>query len=139
MRHSRAPSKPALSGESMVQPSPRAAGTPQGGFAWLSAGVVDTASTKTAARPRRRTRLLPSRMLPSPFPLLRRRRDRDFHRRPLQHLLMESVEFWIGLAPAAIGKAEIRITEHANKADLRYVERPGQHVRLVLEARHAGP
>src|SRR6476620_9957247 len=118
MAHSRPLSRPTLSGESMVQPSPRAAGTPQDGFAWLSAGVADTASTKTAARPRRRNRLLPSRMLPSPFPLLRRRRDRDFHRRPLQHLLMESVELRIGLAPAAIGKAKIGIAQHANKADL---------------------
>ena len=36
---------------------------------------------------------------------------------------MEGVELRIGLAPAAIGEAEIGIAEHADKADLRDVER----------------
>ena len=58
------------------------------------------------------------------IPALRRRRHRDLHRRPLQHLLIEGVEFWVGLAPAAIGKAEVGIAEHANKSDLHDVERP---------------
>src|SRR6266478_1962506 len=71
--------------------------------------------------------------------LLRRRRDRDFHRGPLHHLLMEGVELRIGLAPAAIGKAEIGIAEHADEADLRDVERAVEDVGHVLEARHAGP
>src|SRR5665647_3828206 len=70
---------------------------------------------------------------------LRRRRQRDLHRRPLQHLLMEGIELRIGLAPAAIGKAEIGIAEHAGKRDLRDVERARQHVGLVLENCHAAP
>src|SRR3954463_1567223 len=69
----------------------------------------------------------------------RRRRRRDLHRRPLQHFLMERIEFWIGLAPAAIGKAEIGITEHANEADLGDRERTRQHFGLLLEMRHAAP
>src|SRR6266516_3758340 len=124
MRHSRAPSRPTLSGESMVQPSPRAAGTPQAGFVWPSACVADAASTKTAAKPRRRNFLPTSPMLPSPLLWLRRRRDRDLYRRSLQHPLMESVELRIGLAPAAIGKAEIGIAEYAYEPDLYDIERP---------------
>src|SRR6185312_12596728 len=139
MRHSRAPSRPTPSGESIVQPSPRAAGTPQAGFVWPSAQVVDKANAKTAVKPRRRNFLLPSRMQPSLFLLLCRGRYRDFHRRPLEHLPVKRVELRIGLAPAAIGEAEVGIAEHANKADLRDVERPRQHVGLVLESRHAGP
>src|SRR5258705_12734641 len=139
MRHSRTLSRPTLSGQSMVQPSPRVAGTPQAGFVWPSACVADAASTKTAAKRRRRYGLLPSRMLPSPFPLLRRRWDRDLYRRSLQHSLMEGVELRIGLAPAAIGKAEIGIAEHAYEPDLYDIERPRQHLRLVLESRHADP
>src|SRR5689334_18519563 len=81
----------------------------------------------------------PSRLTLSVPSISRRRRYRDFHRRPFHHLLIEGVELRVGLAPAAIGKAEIGIAEHADEADLGDVERPGQYVRLVLEARHAGP
>src|SRR3979490_1688249 len=52
---------------------------------------------------------------------------------------MEGVETRVGLAPAAIGKTEIGIAEHADEADLYDVERPRQHVGLLVEARHALP
>src|ERR1700732_3783082 len=73
------------------------------------------------------------------FPRLRRRRHGYLDRRPRQHLFVEGIELRIGLAPAAIGKAEIGIAEHAGERDLRDVERARQHLRLILEARHAAP
>src|SRR4051812_23670969 len=114
MAHNRSPSRPELSGVAMFQPSSSAVGTPQ-----AACVCAMGTSRRAAARARRRNGLPSSRMLPPPFWLLRRRRDRYFHRRPLQHFLMEGVEFWVGLAPAAIGKAEIGIAEHADQADLR--------------------
>src|SRR5437868_14086569 len=104
----------------MLQPSSSAVGVPQAGLLCPRAGA-EAASSRAAAIARRRHLLLPSRMLPSPFSMLRRRRDRNLHGRPLQHLLVERVEFWIGLAPAAVGKAEIGIAEHADEADPRKV------------------
>src|SRR6478672_13110924 len=96
-------SRPTLSGEAMVQPSPSAVGVPQGGLV-CAQPVAVVANKNPAVRPRRRNLLLPSRMLPSPIGLCRWW-GRDLHRRPLQHLLMEGVELRINLAPAAIGKA----------------------------------
>src|SRR5207302_9814845 len=130
--------RPTLSGVAMVQPSSSAVGVPQAGFDCPQAGT-DEAYKNAAAKPRRRNLLLPARMLPSPIRALRRRRDRDLHRRPLQHFLMEGIELRIGLAPAAVRKAEIGIAEHADEADLRDVEWPRQHVGLFLEMRHSLP
>src|ERR1700754_4727156 len=126
MPQSRAPSRPTLSGVAMVQPSSRAAGIPQGRPVCPHAAVA-AASTNMAARPRCRNFLPPSRMLPSPCSLLRGRRHRDFHRGPFQNFLIEGVELRIGLAPAAIGKPEIGIAEHADEADLGGIERTRQH------------
>src|ERR1700751_2581285 len=53
---------------------------------------------------------------------------------------MKRVELGIGLAPTAIGEAEIGIAKHADEADLGDVERTRLHcLDVVLEARHAGP
>src|SRR5690348_18326488 len=67
---------------------------------------------------------------------LRRRWHRNLDRWPLQHLLMELVELGIRLAPPAIGKAEVGIAEHADKADLRDGERAAQDIVARLEPRH---
>src|SRR6186713_1261872 len=128
MPQRRSPSRPTLSGVAVGQPSPTEAGFPQARLrwpmasSWVCAAAADAANRKRAARPRRRNALPPSRMRCLHSLVLRRRRDRDFHRWPLQHLLMESIELRIGLAPAAIGKAEVGIAEHADQADLRDIE-----------------
>src|SRR6476660_2281347 len=70
---------------------------------------------------------------------LSRRRHRDFYRGPGQHLFVECIQVRIGLAPAAIRKAEVGVAEHAYQPDLRDIEWPRQHILVRVEARHAVP
>src|ERR1700742_1811676 len=100
MPQSCALSIPTLSGDAIVQPSSIDDGDPQ---ASACTDVAETANASTRLAPRMLRRGKRSRIVLLPaVPQLRRWRHRNLHRGPLQHLLMEGVELWIGLAPAAI-------------------------------------
>src|SRR3954453_17881290 len=146
MPQSCAPSMPTLSGDAVNQPSSVDDGGSQARFRCpgtmpsACTEVVETvnASMRLAPRMPRRGKRSSIILLPA-VAILRRWRHRDLHGGPLQHFLVERVELRIGLAPAAIGEAEVGIAEHADEADLRDVERAVQHLGHVLEARHSGP
>src|SRR5438552_15616324 len=70
---------------------------------------------------------------------LRRWRHGVLDRRPLHHLFVECSGLRKRLAPAAIGKAEIRIAECTGQRNLRDVERPGESLRPRLEQGKALP
>src|SRR4051794_21215023 len=119
MPQSCAPSMPTLSGDAVVQPSSADDGGSQarfrcpGGMPSARTEVVETVKASTRLAPRilrrgKRSRII----LPLAVAILRRGRHRDLHRGPLQHFLVEGVELRIGLAPAAIGEAEVGIAEH---------------------------